>query len=136
VSCSALSRRRQNLAGSVYTLGQDTRLERLNLHAIACIRGGDITRREYPPASELLALWSIICGSSLAADTLKGYEAYNAAGIYKSALEEFRTSAQAGDALAMFYLVESCYNGRGVCRISRTISWKAQALARNWVPGK
>jgi len=54
----------------------------------------------------------VLCAGA-AADTRKGYEAYTS-GNFKAAIEEFRKSAQQGDALAMFYLGEGYYNGRGV----------------------
>ena len=60
----------------------------------------------------ILVSFLVICNAA-AADTRKGYDAYTA-GNYKAAVEEFRKSAQQGDALGMFYLGESYYNGRGV----------------------
>ena len=59
----------------------------------------------------LVCLLAVCAGA--AADARKGYDAYTS-GNYKVAVEEFRRSAQQGDALAMFYLGESYYNGRGV----------------------
>ena len=79
----------------------------------------------------MLVLVSLLCVCTEAsADTRKGYEAYTA-GNYKSAVEEFRASAQQGDALAMFYLGESYYNGRGVVQdFAEGIKWHKQSAAK------
>lgn len=68
----------------------------------------------------------IVCDGAVA-DTRKGYDAYTG-GDFKTAIEEFRNSAQQGDALAMFYLGESYYNGRGVLQdFAEGIKWYRQS---------
>ena len=68
-----------------------------------------------------------------AADTREGYDAYTA-GNYKGAVEEFRKSAQQGDALALFYLGESYYKGRGVVQdFAEGIKWYKQSAGKGQV---
>ena len=73
----------------------------------------------------LVSLLAVCAGA--AADTRKGYDAYTS-GNFKVAVEEFRKSAQQGDALAMFYLGESYYNGRGVVQdFTEGIKWYSRS---------
>lgn len=74
----------------------------------------------------------VIC-TGAAADTREGYDAYTA-GNYKGAVEEFRKSAQQGDALALFYLGESYYKGRGVVQdFAEGIKWYKQSAGKGQV---
>lgn len=73
-----------------------------------------------------------VCAAA-AADTRKGYDAYTA-GNFETALDEFRKSAQQGDALAMFYLGESYYNGCGVVQdFAEGIRWYKQSADKGQV---
>jgi len=77
----------------------------------------------------ILVFLLCVCTGTVA-DTRKGYEAYTV-GNYKNAVEEFRASAQQGDALAMFYLGESYYNGRGVVQdYPEAVTWYKQSAAK------
>jgi hypothetical protein len=63
----------------------------------------------------------------------QGFDAYTS-GNFKSAIEEFRKSAQEGDALAMFYRGESYYNGRGVVQdFAEGIKWYKQSAEKGQV---
>src|SRR5450432_2669829 len=79
----------------------------------------------------LVSVLAVCAGA--AADTRRGYDAY-IAGNYKTAVEEFRKSSQQGDALAMFYLGESYYNGRGVVQdFAEGIRWYKQSADKGQV---
>ena len=75
----------------------------------------------------------LVVSAGAAADTRKGYDAYTG-GNFKAAVEEFRKSAQTGDALAMFYLGESYYNGKGVVQdFAEAIKWYSQSAEKGQV---
>jgi TPR repeat protein len=62
-----------------------------------------------------ILVFGLLClfAAASIADTRKGFEAYQQ-GDFKTAIEQFRSGAAQGDALAQFYLGECYFNGRGV----------------------
>ena len=82
----------------------------------------------------MLVLASLLAISTgAAAETHKGYQAYTK-GDFKTAIEEFRQSAKQGDPLAMFYLGEAYYNGRGVVQdFAEGIKWYSQSADKGQV---